>query len=137
MKQTLIDTGPLVALFDQSERHHSWTTEQLSRIAPPLLTSETVLAEAVYLLRSVGDSGLGVLRLVEARVLEVALRVDDECGAISALMSRYAPQMDFADACLVRLSELHRDCVVLTFDSDFLHYRRFGRSVIPVAMPVR
>jgi predicted nucleic acid-binding protein len=135
LKQTLIDTGPLVALFDRSERWHSWVADQLSRIAPPLLTCEAVLAEAVYLLRSTGDSGLGVLRLVDSHVLKVALRIDDECGAVSTLMARYAPQMDLADGCMVRLSELHRDCVLLTFDSDYRHYRRFGRSVIPVAMP--
>jgi hypothetical protein len=43
--------------------------------------------------------------------------------------------MSFADACLVRLTELLPDPVVLTTDTDFRVYRRHGRQAIPVAMP--
>jgi uncharacterized protein len=43
--------------------------------------------------------------------------------------------MDLADACLVRLSELHRDCRVLTCDADFLIYRRKDRLQIPLILP--
>ena len=43
--------------------------------------------------------------------------------------------MSLADACLVRLSELRSDGVILTQDSDFLIYRRHGNKVIPVLMP--
>jgi predicted nucleic acid-binding protein len=43
--------------------------------------------------------------------------------------------MSLADACLVRLSELHRDSTVFTLDSDFRIYRRHGNKVIPVLMP--
>lgn len=51
-------------------------------------------------------------------------------------MRRYAAvAMSLADACLVRLSELHRDCRVLTLDRDFARYRRHGRSVIPIISP--
>ena len=43
--------------------------------------------------------------------------------------------MDLADACLVRMTELHRDCCVLTTDADFKIYRRFSRQVIPCLFP--
>jgi hypothetical protein len=43
--------------------------------------------------------------------------------------------MSLADACLVRLSEMHVAAVVLTLDSDFRIYRRHGNKVIPVRMP--
>jgi hypothetical protein len=43
--------------------------------------------------------------------------------------------MSLADACLVRLSEVHKDCRVLTPDKHFKHYRRYGRSVIPLISP--
>ena len=52
------------------------------------------------------------------------------------LMRRYRDRpMSLADACLVRLSELHSGGVVLTFDGDFRIYRRHGNKVIPVLMP--
>ena len=51
-------------------------------------------------------------------------------------MKRYRDRpMSLADACLVRLSELHRRSRVFTLDRDFLIYRRHGNKVIPVLMP--
>jgi hypothetical protein len=43
--------------------------------------------------------------------------------------------MSLADACLVKMTELHEDCTVMTLDGDFLVYRRHGRQIIPVLMP--
>jgi predicted nucleic acid-binding protein len=43
--------------------------------------------------------------------------------------------MSLADACLVRLSEIHPGGEVFTLDSDFRVYRRHGNKVIPVLMP--
>ena len=43
--------------------------------------------------------------------------------------------MSFADACVVRLSELHPRAEVWTTDSDFTIYRRNRRSPIPLRMP--
>ena len=43
--------------------------------------------------------------------------------------------LSLADATLVRLSEMHRDCRVLTFDSHFRIYRRHGNKTIPLIMP--
>jgi len=44
--------------------------------------------------------------------------------------------MDFADACLVRMSELYRQSRVFTVDTQFRDiYRRNGRQVIPTLLP--
>jgi hypothetical protein len=44
--------------------------------------------------------------------------------------------MQLADACLVRMSELKRDCRVFTLDRrDFQVYRRFDRQMIPLVAP--
>jgi hypothetical protein len=43
--------------------------------------------------------------------------------------------MSVADACLVRLTEIYPNSLLLTTDSDFKIYRRLGRRVIPVRMP--
>ena len=39
------------------------------------------------------------------------------------------------DACLVRMSEILPDPVIVTTDSDFHIYRRHGRRVVPVRTP--
>ena len=44
--------------------------------------------------------------------------------------------MDFADVCLVKMSELYREHAVMTTDSeDFRIYRRFARQAIPLIVP--
>jgi predicted nucleic acid-binding protein len=43
--------------------------------------------------------------------------------------------MSLADACLVRLAELHPGGVIFTLDADFRVYRRHSNKVIPVLMP--
>ena len=46
--------------------------------------------------------------------------------------------MDFADACIVAMSEQVTDCLVLTLDhDDFSTYRRHEREVIPFLSPRR
>jgi len=52
-------------------------------------------------------------------------------------MEKYGDQeMQLADACLVRMSELHRDSRVFTLDKQgFRVYRRFERQVIPLVAP--
>lgn len=43
--------------------------------------------------------------------------------------------MSIADACLVRLTEILPDPLILTTDSDFRIYRRLGHKSIPSRMP--
>jgi len=51
-------------------------------------------------------------------------------------MSRYRDVgMDFGDACVVRLAELHAETRVCTTDTDFRVYRRHGKQVIPLLAP--
>ncbi len=51
-------------------------------------------------------------------------------------MKRYANvPMSLADACLVRMSELVPDSVVLTLDSVVRGYRKNRRQKIPLLIP--
>ena len=104
--------------------------------APPLLTCEAVLTEAAFLLRREGRETDALFALLERGVIRVALAVQEEHADIRALMRRYRNRpMSVADACLVRLSEVHASGHVFTLDSDFRIYRRHGNKVIPVLMP--
>ena len=60
----------------------------------------------------------------------------DRNGRRGQLAQRYTSvPLSFADACLVRMSELHPEVVVWTLDSDFHVYRRHGRQRIPTHTP--
>jgi predicted nucleic acid-binding protein len=134
--KVLLDTGPLVALIDRHDRHHAWVTAQFDQILPPLLTCEAVLTEACYLAPRAGRPAEEPLLLLKRGVLRLAFDLSDDFGQVSSLMKRYASvPTALADACLVRMSELFSDSVVLTLDSDFRIYRRHKRQRIPVLLP--
>ena len=74
--------------------------------------------------------------MIDRGLLEVRFDFQDEREATLRLLRKYADRpMSFADACLVRMSELHRDSQVLTLDRDFTAYRRNGREGIPLIAP--
>ncbi len=132
----LLDTGPLVSFLASGLRRHDWTVEQWKRLRPPLLTCEPVLTEAAFLLKREGGDADGVFALLERGAIRVALSVQEEQADLRALMRRYCNRpMSLADACLVRLSEIHLSGEVFTLDSDFRIYRRHGNKVIPLLMP--
>ncbi|MFN7560155.1 MAG: type II toxin-antitoxin system VapC family toxin [Prosthecobacter sp.] len=132
----LMDTGPLVALYNARDEHHKWVCEQMQRMPDEVITCEPVLTEACFLLARARTSPTRILQAVRRGILKPSFEIADEAAALETLMSRYADTpMSLADACLVRLSEIHRDCRIFTLDRDFKHYRRFGRSVIPVLSP--
>ena len=86
--------------------------------------------------RAVQRLCLELLKKVQAGVIDVVLDLQTEAAALENLMRRYEDTpMSLADACLVRLSELHTDCQVFTLDADFRRYRRHGRQVIPLLAP--
>jgi uncharacterized protein len=132
----LLDTGPLVSFLGSGLTHHRWAVEQWKRLRPPLLTCEPVLTEAAFLLKREGRDSDPFFELLERGVIRIALAVQEQQADLRALMHRYRNRpMSLADACLVRLSELHASAEVLTLDSDFRVYRRHGNKVIPVRMP--
>lgn len=136
MTRIIIDTGPLVAYFNRRDKCHRWVADQFAALAPPLLTCEPVLTEACFLIQRAGGRPADLLRKVTQNALEIGLDLADDAAGVEALMLRYADTpMSLADACLVRISERVQDCRLFTLDSDFEHYRRCGRQVIPLLMP--
>lgn len=136
MTRIIIDTGPLVAYFNRRDRWHRWVVDQMAALRPPLLTCEPVLAEACFLIQRAGGRPVDLIRKVTQRSIEIGIDLEDDASGIESLMQRYADTpMSLADACLVRLTERFPDCRLFTLDSDFEHYRRNSRQVIPLLSP--
>lgn len=132
----IVDTGPLVAFLDSRETWHQWAAETFERLPPPLLTCESVVSEAVFLLRDLSGGSDAVMELIDREILHVTFALADEYAEVRALMRRYADlPMSLADACLVRMSEQLPSSSVVTLDGGFRIYRRRGRQVIPLIAP--
>jgi len=132
----IADTGPLVAYFDRSDQHHAWAKEVMATLTEPLLTCDAVLAEVTFLLQRGGIAATPPMQMIERGLLQSKFSTAIEATALRTLLERYDDvPMSLADACLVRMSELHHAAKVWTTDSDFNIYRRNRRALIPLIMP--
>ena len=130
----LVDSGFLVALLNRRDSDHEWANAIAARHPPPWLTCDAALSETFYLLRPKGS--IEVAELIKRGAVSSIFRFNDGAAEVLQLMSKYADvPMAFADACLVRMSEIVPDPILLTNDSDFRVYRRLGRQTIPCIMP--
>ena len=75
--------------------------------------------------------------LVEQGLVTLAFDAKKNLKELRKLATRYADrQPDFADLCLVRMSELNPKHSVITVDTkDFSVFRRNGRETIPLLAP--
>jgi uncharacterized protein len=136
MTVAIVDTGPLVAFFDRAEQHHDWVAERFEELEAPLLVCEPVLAETMYLLARYPKAQDVLLEFIHNGALSIAFRIDEHVGALRNLLRKYQDiPMSLADACIVRMSEIHERHSVLTLDSDFLVYRKHGRASLTIIHP--
>ena len=128
----IADTGLLVGFLDRSDQYHHWAVQAMDGLRVALVTCEAVIAETEYL---VPGSGPAVMEMVQRSTLHIAPMLPDEASALAGLMQKYV-RMQFADACVVRLSEKWSDAVVYTTDKrDFNIYRRHGNKPIKCVSP--
>jgi uncharacterized protein len=134
----IIDTGPLVAFFDHSERHHAWAAARIEQLEPPLLICEPVLTEAMYLLAPYARAADALFGLLHNGALRIAFQIEENTDALRRLLQKYRDTpMSLADACIVRMAEIHDRHDVLTLDADFAVYRKHGRVPLPLVYPGR
>jgi predicted nucleic acid-binding protein len=137
-RRVLVDTGPLVALLDRRDIHHAWVQRELAQLRDPLLTCEAVLSEVFFLVGRIRGGTATFAGLLREGLLPTSSEFSYASHSIEILrhLERYSyVPMSFADACLVRMSELERDSIIFTTDRDFLTYRRNRRQPIPLISP--
>src|SRR5438876_213948 len=133
-RNVLVDAGFVVALLNQRDSHHDWATDQARRLVPPWRTCESALSEAFHLLGARGAPALGAL--LRRRAVLVGFDLSNELKSVLTLMEKYANvPMSLADACLLRMTEILADPILLTTDADFRIYRRHSRQVVPCILP--
>jgi hypothetical protein len=121
----LVDTGPLVALFDPKDGQHQRCVRVLKVVREPIRTTVPVLTDAFHMLRP-GSVGADRLReFVRKGGLSVWWFDDSTLARAFELMDVYADHpMDLADASLVVAAESLGTRKVFTIDrKDFEVYR--------------
>ncbi len=135
-RRVLVDAGPIVAYLKRDDQFHEWAVRQFEHF-PDFVTCDAVLAEACARLNYFGLDQSRVINLLATKVLRVDFDSNREADRVASLMKKYADSgMDFADACLVVMTEHVADSLVVTLDArDFSVYRRHERQVVPFLAP--
>lgn len=135
MRRVILDAGPMVAWLCPRDAHHPWAGAVFPQLGPGCVVCEAVLAEVCHLAAKEGVAPERALAQLERGRMEVA-SLAGETSKLRGLLQQYQDVgMDFADACVLRLTELNDELTVCTTDTDFKVYRKHRRQVIPLAAP--
>ena len=128
--ELLLDTGAFVALVDRSEKLHDDCVAALERWTGPIVTTEAVLTETLYLVGPVWKAQSIVLEFILRGAFQLVPSSQASLKRVAVLMEKYRNvPMDFADATLVALGEELETDLVFTLDRrGFSTYRMHQRK---------
>ena len=122
----LVDTGPLVALFDPRDQDHKSCRKTLESVREKrLFSTEPVLTEAFHILDPKSRGAENLRKFLMAGAIELYHLTHNGLRSALALMEKYMDHpMDFADASLViAAEELDLDEIFTLDVGDFSTYR--------------
>lgn len=133
-ENVIVDASFLIASLNRRDTNHAWAAATATQYPPPWQTCEPVLSEVFYLVERSRHRSFA--ELIRRRAVSLCFRLNEQTSEVLALMEKYSDlPMSLADACLVRMTEVLSDPMLLTTDTDFRIYRRLGRKAIPCVMP--
>ena len=134
--ELLLDRGAFVALIDRDEKAHADCVAALERWNGPIVTTEAVLTETLYLVGPQWRAQRTCLEFILRGAFQLIVSCTASLRRVTALMERYrSTPMDFADATLVSLGEQMETDWVFTLDrrgfSTFRMQRNRPFQIIP------
>jgi len=128
--ELLLDTGAFVALVDRSETRHAACVAVLENWSGPIVTTEAVLTETLYLVGPAWEAQQICLEFLLRGAFVLVPSSRQSLQRVAALMKKYRDTpMDFADATLVALGEDLQTNRVFTLDRrGFTVYRLPGKK---------
>ena len=132
IEQAILDTGAIVAVLSKRDANHRWAIDVFRELPLPAVTCEAVLSEAFFHLRKSKSAIAALVELIEHGAFRIVPSVN--VVAVARCAARF--EVDYADACLVQLSEQFPQATVVTTDQkDFAFLRRFGNEAVPHLAP--
>ena len=125
MQSIIIDSGPLIALFNGKDRYHQQAVSFIQKLQGNLHTNIAVITEVVHMLDFSQQAQQDFLVWVEQAVIIDQSTLEDWSHIVS-LLRKYADlPADFADASLIVLCDRLNTRDVASVDSDFTVYRNY------------
>ena len=131
----LIDASTMVNIIDGKQPRSTEFRAKFQTLRPPSVTTWAAFVEAMHLLARIGGWSLQrkLWELIQAGFIRLHFSDDTEQQRMAELMEDYQDlPMDLADASLVAASETLSEPRILTQNSSFYIYLRFGQSPFEV-----
>ena len=129
----LVDTGPLIAIYNQRDPQHSKCREVLDAIPfGKAYTCWPVITEAAYMLRKRSEQRNDLLQAVITGDFGLLRLREVDLEPVQDVFRKYHDQeVDLADACLLHLADREKISTVLTLDRrHFSVFRRLSGSAL-------
>jgi len=128
-RKVVIDSGPLIALFDKDDRYHERAREFIKNFRGELLTNYAVITEATHLLDFSVRAQTDLLQWILDGGISVMEILADDLDRVMEIMRKYSDLPgDFADATLIALCERFSIMEIASVDKDFTVYRLKNRQ---------
>jgi len=124
MKNVIIDTGPIVALFDKDDKYHKTAVKFFKDFQDRLITTWPVVTEVSYMLNFNVKAQCSFFEWIRLHAVSIYDIRNDHVKDIINLLSRYSNvPMDLADASILLVAEEKGISDILSFDSDYYIYK--------------
>ncbi|MBA7589529.1 hypothetical protein ES708_31614 [subsurface metagenome] len=129
MQNTLIDAGPIIALFDRDDKNHEDIKSFLSKFKGHLITTWPVITEASHMLSFNTNVQIDFLTWIMRRAISIFPLALVHMERLIELTKKYADlPIDLADGSLIITSEILNTTNIITIDSDYYVYRTKDRK---------
>lgn len=131
MRNTLIDAGPIIALFNKNDKYHEKIKNFLKKYDGILTSTWPVVTEVSHMLDFNVQTQIDFLIWIQLGGVNIEAIENEDIGRIIELSMKYSDlPMDLADASLVVLSEKLKVKEIITIDSDYYVYRTIKKEMI-------
>lgn len=131
LNAVLIDSGPLIALFDKDDHYHNSVLAFIKDKKFKFFTTVPVITEVLHMLDFNVTVQIAFLEWIENKGLILFDIFQQDITAIIELTKKYRDRpMDFADASLLIAAEKTNIHSIISIDSDFDIYRLSGKKNI-------
>jgi predicted nucleic acid-binding protein len=122
--RTLIDAGPIIALFDNSDQYHEQVLDFIKTFEGKLISTWPVLTEVCYMLDFNKETQLDFLDWVLQGGIDIHNLEQWQLSSIRNMMKTYSDlPADLADTTLLEVAETRGVSSIITLDKDFSIYK--------------
>ena len=138
MTNSLIDAGPIIALFDKDDKYNNIGLEFLKNFTGRLYTSWPVITEASHFLKFNINVQIDFLNWISSPAIQLLDIENNDLKRIIELNKKYADvPMDLANSSLIMISEKFKIKNIITLDSDYYIYRTKDKKMLNYLLEVK